>query len=61
MDDPTLIRQVSLHPVYGVVEYYGRIEIHRQWYLYCQEQDCLIRSPSIPSQQELFDAPTQRH
>lgn len=60
-DDPELIHDVSRHPIYGIAEYYGRIEIKRHWYCYYPEQDCLVRSPNPPLQQELFDAPTQRH
>lgn len=55
------IDKISLHPIYGIVEYYGRIQIHHQWYVYDPVQDRLLRSPNLPSQQELFDATTQRH
>ena len=55
------IKNVSQHPFYGIAEYYGRIQVNNNWYAYDPIRDRLIRSPSLPSQQELFDAPTQRH
>lgn len=55
------IEHISRHPIYGIVEYYGRIQINKQWYTYCSEQDRLLRSPNPPLQPGLFDALTQRH
>lgn len=53
--------QISKHPIYGIVEYYGRIQIKNQWYTYNSEQDRLFRSTNPPLQQGLFDESTQRH
>ena len=58
-DQPDKLEKVSQHPIYGIVEYYGRINIRGEWYIYSQQQDRLLRSPNPPSQQGLFDAPTQ--
>lgn len=54
-----LIQRVSAHPIYGIIDHYGRMNIRGEWYIHDPVQDRLIRSPNIPSQQELFDAPTQ--
>ena len=58
-DQPDQIENVSQHPIYGIAEDYGRINIRGEWYIYSQQQDRLLRSPNSPSQQGLFDAPTQ--
>lgn len=54
--DPETIPAISLHPIYGIVEYYGRICIREQWYSYDEQQDRLIRSPNARQQEDLFNA-----
>lgn len=57
--NPESLLEISQHPIYGIVEYYGRICIGEQWYRYDAIQDCLIRSSQIPQQEDLFHAPAQ--
>ena len=52
-DDPETIEQISQHPIYGIVEYYGRIAINDQWYQYDRVRDRLVRC-TTPAQQELI-------
>jgi hypothetical protein len=55
MDSIELIEQVSRHPSYGIVSYYGRICIHGQWYVYDRVKDQLVRSTKPALQEGLFD------
>jgi len=55
MDDIELIENISIHPSYGIVTYYGCICIHDQWYRYDAMKDRLIRSSSRVLQEDLFN------
>lgn len=54
--NPESLLEISKHPIYGIVEYYGRICIHEQWYQYDLSNDRLICSSQIPQQEDLFHA-----
>ena len=55
MDDIELIANVSTHPSYGIVSYYGRIRIQDQWYLYDRVNDKLVRSTIKCSSEDVRD------
>ena len=54
--DPETIEQVSKHPIYGIAEDYGHIQIRNVWYRYDPHQDRLLRfTKSTP--EDLFSCP----
>lgn len=57
--NPEHLVKVSTHPIYGIVEYYGRICIQEQWYQYDRLQDRLIRSSESQQQEDFFHATAQ--
>ncbi len=55
MDSIEVLRYVSMHPIFGVVEFYNSIMINQQWYRYDRVKDQLVRSTKPALQEGLFD------
>jgi hypothetical protein len=56
--NPETIENISNHPIYGIVEDYGQINIRGIWYKYNQKTDRLVCFTKLMTE-ELFKCPAQ--